>query len=127
MTTVVDASAVVELLLGVVPASRRHEFSEELIAPDFIHAEVASAVRRIRLRDEIDEAKAQLLVHDLLELPIDIVPSRELISRAFDFCQRLGVYDACYVALAESLNAPLLTADRRLARASGLPVTVRVL
>jgi predicted nucleic acid-binding protein len=54
-------------------------------------------------------------------------PSRSLWPRAWELSTNLSAYDALYVALAEQLNAPLLTADARLARAPGLSCPVEVL
>jgi predicted nucleic acid-binding protein len=58
-------------------------------------------------------------VLDLRALPIERVPHTALLERAWALRHNLTPYDAAYVALAEALGAPLLTADRRLARASG--------
>ncbi len=127
MPTVVDASAVLELLLGRLPAKWRSRLEGEVYAPDLVFPESASALRRLLHQGLLDSVSAALLLDALLELPLEIVPTRELVSRAFEFNDRVSVYDGCYVALAESLDAPLLTADARLSRAHGLPVTVRML
>jgi predicted nucleic acid-binding protein len=63
--------------------------------------------------------RATAAVLDLRALPIERVPHTALLERAWALRHNLTPYDAAYVALAEALGAPLLTADRRLARASG--------
>ena len=64
---------------------------------------------------------------DLLALPIRVVPSAPLLPRVWELRHNLTVYDACYVALAEAIDQPLLTADRRLANAPGLRCEIEVL
>lgn len=127
MTIVVDASIVVELLLARIPVQWQSVFDGDVAAPDLVFPEVVSTLRRMLHQGILDAASASVLLDALLDMPIEIVSSRELIQRAFDFNDRVTVYDGCYVALAESLDATLLTADRRLARTHDLPVTVEML
>jgi predicted nucleic acid-binding protein len=56
---------------------------------------------------------------DLTDLPLRRYPHDLLLPRIWDLRNNLTAYDAAYVALAEALNAPLLTRDRRLATAAG--------
>ncbi len=64
---------------------------------------------------------------DLLAFPIRVFPAAPLLRRVWELRQDLTAYDACYVALAEAVERPLLTADRRLANAPGLRCEVEVL
>jgi predicted nucleic acid-binding protein len=67
---------------------------------------------------ELDERRAQLALEDLRVLRLERVPHGLLLSRCWELRDNLTVYDAAYVALAEALDATLLTADARLARES---------
>ena len=58
-------------------------------------------------------------VDDLLDLELDVYPTGPLLRRAWQLRDNVTAYDACYVALAEALDCPLLTADARLSRAGG--------
>ena len=64
--------------------------------------------------------------HDLLRLPLELWPYEPVAERVWDLRHNLSTYDGWYVALAELLEAPLATADLRLARAPGLRCEVRV-
>ncbi|MCB0993264.1 MAG: type II toxin-antitoxin system VapC family toxin [Acidimicrobiales bacterium] len=66
-------------------------------------------------------------VDDLLSLPLDRFPTGPLMIRAYELRSNVTPYDAAYVALAESLGYPLLTADARLAQAPGIHCTVELL
>jgi len=50
-----------------------------------------------------------------------------LLARCWELRDNLTIYDAAYVALAEALQAPLLTGDRRLARATGPRCAIEVM
>ncbi len=122
---VVDASALVELLLGrsaeaqVAQHFREHAF--DLHAPHLVGVEVASALRRIVALGETDAPRATEALTDFLDLPLERYAHEALLPRAWTLRDNLSAYDATYVALAEVLEdrgAPLLTADRRLARAA---------
>ena len=122
MTLVVDASAVVEFVLGstkgrkaaVVMASHT-----ALHAPALISAEALSALRALERRADISPARSAEAVSDVLSIPIRRYPTEPLAGRIWSMRHSVTVYDAQYVALAEALNAPLLTGDRRLAAAAG--------
>jgi predicted nucleic acid-binding protein len=122
MTTVVDASAIVDLLLDVVPERHLHHFAGDLVAPDLMLAEVANALARLERHGHLDPMTAQLLLDELRDAPIEVDSTRGLMGRAFELRPNVNVYDGCYVALAESLGCPLVTADARLGGVPGLPV-----
>lgn len=117
---VVDASAVFaafaeddESALALLAGSR-------LSAPAVMPFEVAEALRRRWRRGQIDGTAATLAQRLLLDLRVDIWSHEALAVRAWELRENVSYSDACYVALAELLDAPLLTLDRRLAQAPGV-------
>jgi predicted nucleic acid-binding protein len=100
---------------------------EQLVAPHLVDLEVTSAWRRLAASGALDERRAQLALDDLRSLRIDRVPHTSLIARCWELRENLTVYDGAYVALAELMDVPLLTADTRLAGAPGLECEIQVL
>ena len=84
-----------------------------------IDLEVTSTLRRLTLLRVISARRARTVLGDFLELPIRRYPSTQLLERVFELRTNLTAYDAAYVALAEALDAPLVTTDDRLARSTG--------
>jgi predicted nucleic acid-binding protein len=126
VSVVVDASVIVDLLSGDPAADVRVALETDLIAPELLFAEVTSAIAKLRRRGVITDAEAFEWVAALEEMPIEALSQRPLAARSLELSDRLSVYDACYVALAEREGAVLLTADRKLARTHDLSVEVRV-
>ncbi len=127
---VLDASAVLELLLGT---TRGQEVAERIAdpalglhVPHLADVEVAQALRRYVRGGEIDEASAALALEDLRSLDVERHSHEPLLARVWDLRENLTAYDAVYVALAEALDTKLLTCDRRLARAPGMRSRVDV-
>jgi predicted nucleic acid-binding protein len=120
---VVDASAVLEALLRTSAAraveKRLFELSQTLHAPHLLVVEVAQVVRRYAANGEIDTERGRMALDDLADLPLRRYPHDFLLPRVWELRHNLTAYDAMYVALAEVLDAPLLTRDRRLAAAPG--------
>ena len=120
---VVDASAVLEALLRTSAAraveERLFEPSQTLHAPHLLDVEVAQVVRRYAANGEIDTERGRMALDDLADLPLRRYPHVFLLPRVWELRNNLTAYDALYVALAEALDAPLLTSDRRLAAAPG--------
>lgn len=116
---VIDASVLVDALLVAGPARGRLA-SDNLQAPELIDAELLSVLHRLVLADKLQEAHALQALATANRLGLRRHPSRALWPRAWELRSSLSAYDALYVALAEQLDAPLLTADARLARAPGL-------
>jgi predicted nucleic acid-binding protein len=112
---VIDASAGVRAsLTDGWPALRRWK----LIAPSLFWSEASAGLRQLEYRRDISRREAAAALSLLLAAPVETVPSRELITPAFDLAVQLGwakTYDAEYVALARQLGAPLLTIDAALA------------
>lgn len=120
---VVDASAVLELLLGTAIAprvtARLLDQAESLHAPHLLDIEVAQVLRRFAAAGELTATRGREALDDLDALPITRYPHDILLPRIWELRANLTAYDAAYVALAEALDAPLLTTDACLARAPG--------
>jgi predicted nucleic acid-binding protein len=121
---VLDASALVELLLGTsagrAVAARIADPEVSLHAPNLADIEVAQTLRRYVREGEIDVASARAALGDLRALDVERHAHEPLLDRVWALRENLTAYDAVYVALAEVLDAKLLTCDGRLARAPGL-------
>jgi predicted nucleic acid-binding protein len=128
---VLDASVVVELLLvtplGKHLAERFRSPERSLHAPHLLDIEVTQAVRRYVLAGAIPVERGHLALEHLAQLDLERYPHTPLLPRIWALRQNLTAYDATYVALAEVLEAPLLTTDARLARASGTVATIELL
>ncbi len=124
---VVDASVAVEYLLrtplGLTVAEMLN--SAVLLAPELLDAEVLSVLRRAVLQGRLSEARALQAVDDLVHWPIERIPHRALLLLAWQYRQNLSAYDAFYVAAARAHDVPLITADARLSRASGIDIAVQ--
>lgn len=120
---VTDASAVADLLLERGPLgdwiARRFAVAETLHAPHHLDVEVLAVLRRREHRGEVDPWRATRGTELLRELPIVRYPIVGLVERIWSLRDNLTTYDAAYVALAEALDAPLVTTDRALARSPG--------
>ena len=90
-----------------------------MAAPQMVLAEASTALRRLELARDLPSFEAVLAQHDLLALQIELYPFAPFADRAWELRHNITTYDAWYVALAEALSCPLLTLDRRLARAPG--------
>jgi predicted nucleic acid-binding protein len=127
---VVDASALVVALADDGPDGdlvRGRLRGESLAAPELVDLEVLSVLRtQLRVR-AMDARRAGLALTDLADLPLRRAPHLPLLPRCWELRDNLTVYDGAYVALAEALDVPLVTADTRLARAPGTTCQIEVL
>jgi predicted nucleic acid-binding protein len=126
---VCDASAIVTVLLDSGPDGdwlTRRLGSADLFAPTLLPFECSNVIRRHEIAGLISSDQAAQAHADLLELPIELVPYESLAQRVWQLRWNLTSYDGAYVALAEALDAPLVTMDRRLADAPGLACRVEV-
>ena len=119
---VLDASAVVEWLLGSVKgdqvaAELRRDPGGIFFAPDLLDVEVVHAFRLLARTGVITEARASGAVALLERLPVERRPAGALVPRIWDLRANLSTYAAAYVALAEAVGAAFVTADVRLAAA----------
>lgn len=122
---VIDASAVVELLLGRSTAEQVAGHiarpDSTLSAPHLVDVEVLNALRRLLASHAASVARVEQAVTDFVDLPIERYPHEILVPRIWDLRSNFSAYDAVYLALTEALaeeEASLLTADVRFARAA---------
>ena len=115
---VVDASLIIDLLLQTAASRAIAERLSDspLHAPELLDLEVIQALRRYRLSEGLPERRAREALEDLAALRIERHGHAVLRERIWELHQNLTAYDAAYVALAEALEAPLLTRDARLSR-----------
>jgi predicted nucleic acid-binding protein len=127
---VLDASALVELLLGTTPghkiAARIADPSLGLHTPHLADVEVAQALRRYVREGALDSDTAASALTDLRSLDLERHAHEPLLDRVWSLRKNVTAYDAVYVALAEALDAPLVTCDGRLARAPGIRARVEL-
>lgn len=100
--------------------------SEWVVCPHLADSEVVHALRSQVLRDDLDEVVAERMIDVWQRLGLERVGVSGLLGRVWELRENLSAYDATYVALAEALASPLVTADGRLARAPGPRCTITV-
>lgn len=126
---VVDAGCLFEVVAATRGAELiRERMAEdpELFAPHLIDVEVFSVIRRHHAAGQLDATAARQAVSDLEDWPGERVGHRLFLARGWELRDKLRGSDAMYVALAEALDAVLLTTDARLGRASGIGCGVEV-
>lgn len=127
---VIDASVLVRALADDGPdgdTARGRLRGQPAAAPELVDLETASVIRRLLQGGHLDVRRAELALTDLVELPLRRVRHRRLLARCWELRHNLTVYDASYVAVAELLDAVLVTADAWLAAAPGLRCEVDLL
>jgi predicted nucleic acid-binding protein len=128
---VLDASVLVEYLtatdLGQDVSRRLSAEAGWLWAPAVIDAEVGHALRASVRRREIEPPLAEQAIGDLMAMRLERASHRFLAERSWQLRDNLSFYDGLYVALAEALDAPLLTCDARLAKAPGILAEVELI
>lgn len=120
---VVDASAVIEVLLGT-PAARRvaerlFDEGETLHAPHLLDVEIAQVLRQYTLAGAFRAERGAEALEDLADFPIARYPHQPFLPRIWELRNNVTAYDAAYLSLAEALAAPLVTRDAKLATAAG--------
>jgi predicted nucleic acid-binding protein len=126
---VVDASVLAPAVADAGPDGQRFRDrlrGEKLFGPDLLRVEVASVLRRHAGSGSLTQLQADAAIDDLLAFPITVYPTAPLLRRVWELRPNVTAYDGCYVAIAETLEVPLVTADRRLANAPGLRCAVEV-
>ena len=120
---VLDASLALEITLrsakGALATRVLLRAGEELHAPHLIDIEFMHTLRRMVRERELDPGAAQRTLDDFLDLALERHVHTTYLARIWILRNALSAYDAVYVALAESLAAPLLTCDARLSRSHG--------
>jgi len=122
---VIDASAAVLGLLNDGEA-RATLAAEAIACPHLADSEIVQALRSLVLRGELEASAAHRAIDVWARLGLERVEVSGLLGRIWDLRENLSAYDATYVAAAEGLDVPLVTADARLARAPGPRCTVTV-
>ncbi len=128
---VLDASAALNLLLrgsdhpGLVDRILRSD--ETIAAPHLLDLEVTQVLRRFVMTGEVTEPRAREAIEDHLALGIVRYPHDGLLGRVWELRANCTAYDAAYIALAEALEATLVTCDRRLADVPGARTSVEVI
>ena len=119
MRLVLDASVAVHLIVPshLQAMSRARIERTELLAPTLMTCEVLSALARLERATDLTPTEAKSALKAWCDLPCEFLPSQQLTEHIWELRGRLRIADAHYVALALALDAPLLTADRRLASA----------
>lgn len=128
---VADASAIVEFLLR----TPRGELFEATLAdpeadihiPALCDVEVASALRRLWMSDSLSDQRRDEALSDYVDLPVARHGHLALLSRMLELGANLSAYDAAYAALADNLQADIVTADEKLKRAVAAHTTVKAL
>jgi len=127
---VLDASAALELVLGTqlgrLIGTRITDPAVGLHAPHLVDVEVAQALRRYVREGELDPAAAKIALDNLRALDLERHAHEPLLDRVWALRENLTAYDAVYVALAEALDAVLLTCDGGLARAPGVGTRIEL-
>jgi predicted nucleic acid-binding protein len=120
---VIDASVVIEVLLntpaGIQIAERLFDPDETLHTPHLLDVEVAQVLRRYTRTGELDAIRGLQALKDLVDFPLTRYPHDLFLPRIWELRHKVTAYDAVYIALAETLAAPLLTRDAALASAPG--------
>jgi len=126
---ILDASAAVDFVLDNEPSAswvvEQLRAAERIRAPHLIDAEVLAAVRRAVMAGWIPPERGTRALADYAVLRLVRFPHKPLMARAWALRDNVTAADALYVALAETLGAPLVTTDASLARAPGLEIEIR--
>ncbi|MGH3811597.1 MAG: type II toxin-antitoxin system VapC family toxin [Pseudonocardiaceae bacterium] len=121
--TVFDAAVLVNALVVAGPAGddAREVLRDRslLHVPSIFAAEATSAIRSMQARGDVSSGLARGAVSKIKVVRTVQYPFEPFLDRVWELRDNLSVYDGWYVALAESLETSLVTADRRLAKALG--------
>ena len=120
---VVDASALLEFLLqtplGTRVETRLFRDQDEFHSPHLVDVEVTQGLRRLVRMGEVSRDRAAEALTDLAELDLHRHAHLDFLARAWKLRDNITTYDAMYVALAETLDAPIVTCDQPLSKAPG--------
>ncbi len=128
---VLDASAILEILLRTPAAAavekRVFRAGETLHVPHLVDVEAAQVLRRYAAAGDVTAERGHEALSDLAAMPVTRYPHDILLPRVWDLRQNLTAHDAVYVALAELLDAPLLTRDKKLALAAHRKIRIELI
>ena len=127
---VIDASALLEFLLqtsiGGRVEARLFRDEEELHAPHLVDVEVVQGLRHLVRMGEVSSGRAEQAVADLTDLDLHRHAHVDLLGRIWKLRENISAYDATYVALAEAIDAPMVTCDGPLSKALGNHARIEV-
>jgi predicted nucleic acid-binding protein len=127
---VIDASALLDALLptrwAALVEKRLFDSEETIHVPHLLDLEITQALRRYARTRQVSAERCRAALEDLADFPLIRHPHDILLPRIWKLRDSLTAYGAAYVALAEVLDAPLLTRDERLAAAHGHHARVEV-
>jgi len=128
---VLDASAAIDWLLhtpaGIKVDQRIYSRSESVHVPHVLDLEVAQVLRRFVRDGSLSSGRADAALQDLMDVRFTRYPHWQLLPRIWQLRHSLTAYDGAYLALAELLNAPLITRDRKVSSAPGHHAQVELL
>ena len=126
MPVVIDASALVELLLNTTRARAVNQAigTTDMVAPDVVNFEVLSTLRRLERTGKLSAQLATQAIDDLADAAVNRFPTLPLLPVAWRLRANVTASDAFYVALARDLGCALVTGDLRLSRAPKLGVSL---
>ena len=128
---VVDASVLLEFLLqtpiGTRVEARLFRGEDQFHSPHLVDVEVTQGLRRLVRTGEVSPDRAAEAIADLANFDLHRHPHLDLLTRAWKLRDNVTAYDAMYVALAEALDAPLVTCDTPLAKAPGHRAHIEVI
>jgi predicted nucleic acid-binding protein len=123
LSAVVDSSV---LVAALVDSGADGSWAEDIVsrgtlhAPELARVETANILRRLELSGHITSVQAGAAFDDLMDLALEIYPFEPFADRVWALRHGVTGYDGWYVAVAEALDLPLATLDRRLARSKGI-------
>jgi predicted nucleic acid-binding protein len=128
---IIDASAVIELLLrtelGEKVEVRALARDARLHGPHLLDLEILQALRRLLQLQAISVARAGEALLDYADLFIERASHQPLLGRIWQLRESMTAYDGAYVALAEALDAPVVTCDEKLARSHGHRASIELI
>lgn len=130
MTLVADTSVVVPALVDAGAAGETARAAldvPDVVAPTLLDVEVVNALRGRVRGGKLSARRAHAAIGILRAMPLDRYDVVPLLERVWELRDNLTAYDATYVALAEAVDATLVTGDERLAKSAGSRCEIRLL